>query len=771
MSDSEQLPPEPDFAGDIQLRSPRYWHITAPYKILLLLIVAIVLAGHANAQAVRFDSVADTTSSSCASGKICPLNVLPGTQVNFCSGANAGVVNTSGKTVTWVSGQVFSTLWTGQISINGTSQQIASVASTTSLTTVASLGTLTGVVYSSLSACLASPATTYTDFTAGTPCATTAQLTPQTGGACLSTANNQGEFGGWFTPGQYSYYLRVPSSAGGGTYGPYPINIGASAGCPTNAACDANYTTLALGCTAAGAGTLYVTKAWNGLTTQTLSCNMVLFGNARIQPASGQTVTLAGTFDMPNFPVFDLSAGGTIVMSGAGQPQICKPQAVVGTDLGLQMNRCITMLPNGGTVDSRLTAAVLTTTPVLPSGITLLLGAGLYSSSNNPVIKSTGGTNTIEGNALTTTEIRYTGAGAGDILRCGTSAVTTAIGCAYLTLRNLMFNPMEGSVATVDIHLYNPVYIDFSNLRILHSGCTGGLTDPSPHQGTCGTGSATNGQNIGIKFDTTGFGTVPEMGQYRDSQMLFAAGRGTDASNAAGTTRDYWFNGSAVAGGYLAHIKLSGTSDTESSAIPFECDHCSDVMVDGTNFFSGVTPVVISNSSYVTFLNVRISGAVTNNFTVDAGSSDVFLWTQIVNSGTCSYTNAGSRTVIWNPGSCAGFYDFGPSKVGTGNLVATGTLHVTGASTLDGIVSGAGFTAGGNAMSSPGFLNSSVGNGSLAALVSVYPCSSGLLSFVGYVTDLTVPATGANINSVAVGGSVNKGHVVCNGGSYLVMGP
>lgn len=150
------------------MTTPRYWRITAPHKILLLLIVVIVLAGRANAQPIRFDQTASTTSASCASGKQCPVLVLPGTQINFCTTAG----------------------------------------------------------FSTLAACLANPLATYTNSGGGTPCPSTAQLTPAIGGACLSTADNQGAFGVWFQPQTAYYYLRVPATAGGGTYGPYPFSFG-----------------------------------------------------------------------------------------------------------------------------------------------------------------------------------------------------------------------------------------------------------------------------------------------------------------------------------------------------------------------------------------------------------------------------------------------------------------------------------------------------------------------------------------------------------------
>src|SRR3954467_10380024 len=119
------------------MRIPRHWRITVPHAIVAVWVLLILLAAHANAQPIRYDQTATTTSPQCASGKICPVQAIPGTIVSFCTTAG----------------------------------------------------------FSTLAACLANPLTTYTNVGGGTPCPTTAQLTPATGGACLSTADNQGAFG------------------------------------------------------------------------------------------------------------------------------------------------------------------------------------------------------------------------------------------------------------------------------------------------------------------------------------------------------------------------------------------------------------------------------------------------------------------------------------------------------------------------------------------------------------------------------------------------
>lgn len=221
-----------------------------------ILICLCVLPKKIFGQAVRFDSVSSTTSAQCASGKICPINAIPGTTVALCS------------------------------------------------------------PQSSYTACIAAPATTYTSASASQSCPQNSPLTPATGGSCLATSDNQGGFGFWTTPGSYTYFLVVPRTAGGGTYGPYPITIGGSQGCPIDATCDANYPTLALACSAAGVGTLYVTKAWNGTPTQTLACQLQFLGGGKIQPASGATVTMKCP-SAGQFQVFDISLSTEIAFSSA----------------------------------------------------------------------------------------------------------------------------------------------------------------------------------------------------------------------------------------------------------------------------------------------------------------------------------------------------------------------------------------------------------------------------------------------------------------------
>jgi hypothetical protein len=290
----------------------------------LFLVTVIVMCASSlgiEAQAVRFDAIATTTNSACAPGANCPLLVTPGTSAFFCTGNFLGNATSAGNVLTSTSGPGFSGA-SGNIQFNGSTYTIQVVVSPTILVTVQSLGTQSGT-YSTLSGCLANPVTTYLTGSAGTSCPTNAQLTPATGGPCTSAADGQGNYGIWTLAGLYFYYLSQPVTAGGRVTGPYALQIGASTGCPSNGTCDANYGTLAAACTAAGVGTLYVTRAWNGLTTATYACAMNFLATGRLQTAAPiSTVVQTVTLPCPtagNFQIFDLSLGGAVAFSSQCQ--------------------------------------------------------------------------------------------------------------------------------------------------------------------------------------------------------------------------------------------------------------------------------------------------------------------------------------------------------------------------------------------------------------------------------------------------------------------
>lgn len=65
-------------------------------------------------------------------------------------------------------------------------------------------------------------ATSYTDATLTTACASGNPVVPAGSSTCTSTTDRQGNFGFWVTAGNYAYMLTIK----GVTYGPYPISAG-----------------------------------------------------------------------------------------------------------------------------------------------------------------------------------------------------------------------------------------------------------------------------------------------------------------------------------------------------------------------------------------------------------------------------------------------------------------------------------------------------------------------------------------------------------------
>jgi hypothetical protein len=82
-------------------------------------------------------------------------------------------------------------------------------------------------------------------------------------------------------------------------------------GCPSNATCDAAYDTFPHACSAAGIGTLYVTKAWTGLATATFACNIAGNYGGTLGAASAAVLTFTGIVGVPpGQQLFNISAGG-----------------------------------------------------------------------------------------------------------------------------------------------------------------------------------------------------------------------------------------------------------------------------------------------------------------------------------------------------------------------------------------------------------------------------------------------------------------------------
>ena len=85
---------------------------------------------------------------------------------------------------------------------------------------------------------------------------------------------------------------------------------------------DAGAATFAVACArGSGGATVSVTKAWLNVPAQSCSANLA-FNGGSIQPGSGAVVTLTGAVTAAAVKIFDYSAGGTVVMTGATVGQV-----------------------------------------------------------------------------------------------------------------------------------------------------------------------------------------------------------------------------------------------------------------------------------------------------------------------------------------------------------------------------------------------------------------------------------------------------------------
>src|SRR5271165_2044408 len=78
--------------------------------------------------------------------------------------------------------------------------------------------------------CTSLPCSTYANVyntvSSSTACPTNAQIVLNSTSSCVSTADGQGNFGGWFLPGQYQYVITAFNNI----YGPYSFTIGYNSG-------------------------------------------------------------------------------------------------------------------------------------------------------------------------------------------------------------------------------------------------------------------------------------------------------------------------------------------------------------------------------------------------------------------------------------------------------------------------------------------------------------------------------------------------------------
>lgn len=183
--------------------------------------------------------------------------------------------------------------------------------------------------------------------------------------------------------------------------------------------------TLQTLCAAAGTGTLAITKQWAALATQAIACNLQ-FAGGRIQPASGQTVTMLQNTQCPaDQQCYDPSAGGSVTFVNA--PSVLTPKQWGAKG-------------DGTTVDTVAVQAALTVAKTLhgrlyfPQGqyVVTALDGGMAGSSPGPGIGYTidgDGPGDLNGSEIICEE---SGASTGNCLDMS--------GAAYSKIQNISFH-------------------------------------------------------------------------------------------------------------------------------------------------------------------------------------------------------------------------------------------------------------------------------------------------------------------------------------------
>lgn len=103
-------------------------------------------------------------------------------------------------------------------------------ATTTGSGNLLPLLVIPGATVNFYTGCTSLPCSTYANVynsvSGATACPTTAQIVLNDTSACVAMADGEGNFGGWFLPGQYQYTITAFSA----TYGPYSFTIGYNSG-------------------------------------------------------------------------------------------------------------------------------------------------------------------------------------------------------------------------------------------------------------------------------------------------------------------------------------------------------------------------------------------------------------------------------------------------------------------------------------------------------------------------------------------------------------
>lgn len=307
-----------------------------------------------------------------------------------------------------------------------------------------------GASVSFYTSCTALPCSThanvYTSSSGTTACANTAQIVLNGTSSCVSVADNEGNFGGWFLPGQYQYTITAFSS----TYGPYSFTIGYNSGSFTFPISIAN----------GGTGQTTSAAALAALGGFPLSSLPVSIANGGTGQTSGiAALNALGAANGTTPIVFGNTFAAPVITSIASFPISVKTFGAIG---------------NGTADDTASLQAAINYMAAFPSS-SIYLPCGIYKTTAQltytaPQAPSASGT--IFGEGSNCTKIYYQGSSSVSAV----FEVTTGVSATYFqdfAIRNIT---LEGNanVTIADLYLVRPSAIDFQKVRMWGASTTTG---------------------------------------------------------------------------------------------------------------------------------------------------------------------------------------------------------------------------------------------------------------------------------------------------------
>lgn len=353
-------------------------------------------------------------------------------------------------------------------------------------------------------------------------------------------------------------------------------------------------------------------------------------GAVLTNPGANQTIS-TGSLTVTNGVIANLT--GDVTSTGTSTfatentkvgNQIRFADQFAGADMGAKIQAAHDDLPStGGIVDARGIVGTQTwsTTAALSKPCVLFLGMGTFTYTGTTQAISASTSNVyIKGSGRFSTVIKYAGATTIDLIKFRNGNA----GIAYIGVYDLNTRFDSGAKASgsSQIHLYDPVSFELANLYLSVDG------------------TASTMVNRGIVVENVNTGLVPPRGNGRIANITHSNSH--DGSAASGAIAIYL---KGIAAQALQQIALEGEADIESSWVGLQCEYTSQSNLTGAWYISGNnTNIKLLTCIGWVFVGPNLNFAITENFNIDSGCTDVVILNPVYQTTTTLGTDSGTRT-------------------------------------------------------------------------------------------------------------------------------